>query len=117
MDISVVAQVPTFWANLHVGLRPEFDGEPYSVEFARGFIEPFATEKGLFLSVTKTTYIYPRGSEPGIVIGFIHYPSQQIPNRDLLNNAIQLGKLLMKELRQIRVSIITHEETYVLSSE
>lgn len=68
---------------------------------------------GLCVTLETVDYIYTGGLESGVRIGLINYP--RFPETDILQHAINLGKIIAEENGQISFSIIDPVVTYYFS--
>ena len=101
-------------AKIWLGLREGYTSNYFTMAELGKVIGEWCTEKKQCVSITPTNYIYVQtdetgeGKEYGAVIGFINYPRYPQSQAEIRNRAIDLGKLLMKEFKQYRVSITFH---------
>lgn len=90
----------------------------HSLEDALAVVQEFADASegtpGGCVTVTPTTFVYVRGSEPGVAVGFINYPRFPSSEAAVVAKAIELGRLLKKRLQQKRVSIVTPTKTIMV---
>ena len=78
---------------------------------ARNTCRAFA-ERGTCVNVSETTYIYKGGEEKGVKVSFLTYPRfPEYKGMVMRNDAIDLGMLLMKDLRQESFMIHSHDGT------
>ena len=70
------------------------------LEFLRSYITDFA------VSVQRTDYIYPGGSEPGIVVGLMNYARFPQDPKQLFKHAESLAEALKARFNQRRVSVV-----------
>ena len=111
---------PTYYANICVGLRPAYNQHITNTELngmrkhAFNLCQNYCDEVGLGLTFTETNYIYTDGNEPGLIIGLINYPRFPKDKQDIHNNSQELGKILLKELEQERLSIIYPDVTIMI---
>lgn len=101
----------TFWANIYVGLREEYDGKTHYSEWAIEICQDYCTEVGLGVTVTETIFVYSGGREPGIIVGLIQYPRFPTTELDIMRKAKELGRRLMIAFNQLRISIVTTHRT------
>ena len=124
--------VDTFWATIFVGLKDtkksteETRNIIYNKEVAEYICQKYCDEFGLCVSFTPTTYIYtsnPKklytglGREPGLIVQLINYPRFPDTPKNIKNHALKLGKLLQKELKQYKVTIMMPDKTIMLEEE
>jgi len=55
-------------------------------------------EKGACVNVVETEYIYKYGMEQGVIVEFINYPRFPKTPDQVIRDAFQLGKMLMRGL-------------------
>lgn len=73
---------------------------------AREACRQFCLERGLCVTVTRTTYIYSGGEEAGVAVGLINYPRFPTERGDLANLARELGEFLMEWLHQMSFTVV-----------
>lgn len=110
----MIVAVPSFGATIYAGLRPGYFGRPYSYAMALGIARRYADEVGLCVTVTKTTFVYRGGLEPGVIVGLINYPRYPSEPRKIREHALTLAERLREGLCQNRVSIVFPDETVML---
>lgn len=103
--------VDNYEAKIWVGLRAEYTDLYFSTMEVMDIVHPWCNENKQCVTVSKTDYVYVQtdetgvGHEPGVIIGFINYPRYPLSKAEIKNRAMDLGKKLMKSLKQHRVSI------------
>jgi len=101
-------------AKIWLGLREGYTDKYFYMKDVGKVVSEWCTEKKQCVSISATNFIYVKtdetgeGMEHGAVIGFINYPRYPQSKAEIKNRAIDLGKLLMKEFKQYRVSITFH---------
>jgi hypothetical protein len=108
---------PTIYANIYVGLKEGYEGTTYDSDVAYKLCQDYIDEVGLCVTFTKTEYIYTKGNESGLIIGLINYPRFPSDRESIKHHALALSKILLKELRQYRLSIVMDDYTYMLEAE
>ena len=115
LDINRVHSY-TYEIKIYCGLRQGYSKELpiYDLEDVSDVCQAYCDEKGFCVTVSPTEFIYKDGFEPGAVIGIINYP--RFPNTidELRARALELGKILLKEMDQERLSIVMPRETIML---
>lgn len=106
--------VPTFTATIYAGLRPGYSGWRFSHARAARIVQRYCDEVGLCATVTRTRFVYTRGSEPGVVVGLINYPRFPSTPEQIQAHALELGERLRRGLRQQRVSVVFPDVTVML---
>jgi len=96
----------TFWVNIWIA------GDLATAEDICG---KWCDEVGACVTVTPTNYIYTRGSESGVCVGFINYPRFPADPEDIQARARQLAEKLLTGLNQQSYSIETPDETVWVS--
>ena len=86
------------------------------VEKAKEVCQAFCDKKGECVTVTPTTYIYTGGAEEGMAIGFINYARFPRSCTAIDNRALSLAELLLKELEQDSVSMVSDNTSIFLSN-
>lgn len=105
------AACQTYEVKIYCGLRVGYSDVVLDPAQARLVCHEFANRVKTCVSVTDTEYVYVGGSEPGIVVGLMNYPRFPKREDEMRAHAEELAVLLMKELRQFRVSMVTPEYT------
>lgn len=111
-----IATIPTFFANIYVGLQQGYDGPHKTVAEAREICQIYCDDVKLGLTLTPTEFIYVNGCEPGVVVGLINYPRFPKTNEEVEAHALTLGELLMKTMNQYRVSVMTNVNAHLLEN-
>lgn len=113
--------VKTFWATIFVGTKNIKEDIIYHLGVAEYICQEYCNEVGLCVSFTPTTYIYTKnpqrlnsGQEPGIIIQLINYPRFSDSLENIEKKAVKLAKLLKKQLRQYKITIMMPEKTIML---
>jgi hypothetical protein len=104
----------SFNVQIWCGLRLEYTDRHFSIEDVRRICDKYVNNIGDCVTITSTEYRYVGGSEDGVMIGYINYPRFPRTNEEILKRAIDLAKLLKKELCQNRVSVVAPDKTYML---
>jgi hypothetical protein len=107
----------TFIATIHVGLKIRNTGEVQGIEKAMSICQKFVDGIGECVSFTPTQYIYTNGNEKGLIIEFIQYPRFPRSEEEILSRALTLAEMLMKELSQYKVTVVTPDNTYMLEND
>lgn len=108
--------VNTFVATLHVGLKVRRTGEIHPLSKAKEIIQAYTDGVGLCATVTETDYIYTKGSEPGIIVGFINYPRFPASATQISQHVSVLATKLMIGLNQLRVTIVYPDTTVMFTN-
>lgn len=106
--------MPTFTATIYCGLRPGYSGTAYEPQMARDIIAQYISAHPICVTVTPTEFIYPSGSEPGVIVGLINYPRFPQSPAAIKDHALFLADRLRHGLGQHRVSIVMPNETVML---
>jgi hypothetical protein len=109
--------VDTITANIFLGLKAGYDGKVFNRNVAKLLCQEYVDTIGLAVTFTKTEFLYTKGNESGIIIGLINYPRFPSDYETIKNHAITLAKILQKNLKQYRVSIVMNDKTYMLEEE
>jgi hypothetical protein len=111
-----MTKVPTYIATIYVGLKYQYDGDVMPFEEAERVIQEWVDKIGMCVTVTRTNYIYTKGNEPGLIIGFINYPRFPSTPEEIQFKALDLAQILLKEYKQMQLSIVFPEETIMISN-
>jgi len=112
----------TYIANIYVGTRPGYNDIHDHLLISNkqkiiSICQKYCDDVGLGLTVTDTEFIYTNGNEPGIIVGLINYPRFPATRIEIKATAIDLAKILLKELKQERLSIVLSDETIMIEKE
>ena len=108
--------ITSYTATIYVGLKHGYDGEIQSFDRVEQIIQAWVDKLGMCVTVTPTKYVYTKGNEPGIIVGFINYPRFPSTPEQIQYNALDLAQILLKECKQMQVSIVFPEKTMMLSN-
>ncbi len=98
------------------GLKERDTEVLHTIEEVNAICQKFVDEVGECVSVTPTEFIYTKGNENGVVIGFIQYPRFPRKKKQIKKRAIQLGTMLIFELNQYKVTVTTPSKSYMLEN-
>lgn len=110
-------KVTTFTAQIYVGLKNTYTGEVLGENLLWDVCQKYCDEVGFCVTFTKTNYIYSNGNEPGVIVGIINYPRFPTTPLFIKERALILAKLLQKEAKQHKVSVVFPDETIMIESE
>ncbi|BBI90504.1 hypothetical protein HYO65_gp112 [Tenacibaculum phage PTm1] len=112
-----VVEVTTFYANIYVGLREQYTENIYNINDVNNVVDFYIKAiGGDCVTITPTQYRYLDGFDDGVIVGFINYPRFERSNEEITQRALKLGELLMKTLKQNRVSVVTPTKTFMLTN-
>lgn len=107
---------PTFTATIYVGTKEGRTFDPnaklHSISEIENICQEYCNARGLCVTVTTTRFVYTGGYEFGAAVGLINYPRFPKENKDILDTAIELARILKKSLGQLGVSVVTPQLTY-----
>lgn len=106
--------VPTYWANIYLGLKEGYDGPVSDVEVVKMFCEDYCKEFERCVTITPTHFVYINGSEPGVIIGLINYPRHPKTSEEIHRLALVLAGALANKFNQMRVTVVFPDETIML---
>lgn len=109
-------KVKSFNVQIWVGLKEGYDGIENPIDLVYNICNKYVNENTYCVSVTETKFFYYEGYENGAVIGLINYARFPSSKRKILKHAFKLGEILMKELKQHRISITTPNNSYLLQN-
>jgi hypothetical protein len=107
----------SFNVQIWVGLREGYTDKVHTIEEVRAICDKWVNEVKDCVTITPTEFIYVDGSEQGVIVGYINYPRFPRSKIAITDRAIALASRLKIGLGQIRVSVVTPEETYMLEDE
>lgn len=99
-----------------VGLREAYTDVIRPIEVVELIVDKFVNDVKDCVTITKTDFRYVDGNEPGVVIGWINYPRFPRTPSEITERALELARTLMYELGQLRVSVTTPDDTYMIES-
>lgn len=111
-----MTRVPTYNATIYVGLKHHYDGDIMPFEQVEQIIQDWVDKIGMCVTVTRTKYVYTKGSEPGIIVGFINYPRFPATPDQIQYKALDLSQILLNECKQMQLSIVFPDETLMISN-
>jgi hypothetical protein len=109
--------VDTFTATINLGLKERYDGATHSIKEVESICQEYCNKIGLSVTITPVKFIYTNGNEDGCAVGFINYPRFPSDNETITKHAISIGKILLKEFNQFRISIVCTNKTYLIEEE
>src|SRR5574338_431721 len=110
-------RLPTFYANIYLGLRQGYSDKVCSVEDVREWLQEYCNNVKLGVTLTPTEFIYVDGREPGVIVGLINYPRFPRHADNVKQAALDIAKGLMELCHQERVSVVCSDETIMLEKE
>lgn len=112
---SNMDMVKTYTATIYVGFKETKTGEIRDISIAKKICQDYCDAVGLCVTIKPTEFIYTNGSEPGCEIGLINYPRFPAKWYTIMENAMKIAEQLKESYKQCRVTIVTPEETVMLS--
>lgn len=100
-----------------VGLREQYTETIHSIDDVRDMCDNYVNEVKDCVTITPTEYRYVNGSEPGVVVGWIQYPRFPRKRKEILRRALKLADILMRELGQFKVTVVTQNKSYMLEND
>lgn len=98
------------------GLKIHNTGYIYSLLDVESFIQKHADELGECVTITPTKFIYTKGNENGVVIGYINYLRFPKEKEILKSRALELAEKMLIYFNQSRISITCPDETFMLTN-
>lgn len=112
-----ITTVPTFTASIYVGLMERETGLATPPSVAKFKVKEYVNAVGLCVTYTETEFIYTNGGEPGFIVGLINYPRFPSSSEQIKAHAIAIAEMLLKECKQLRVTVVMPNETVMISAE
>jgi len=106
----------TYNAQIWVGLREAYGDTVHSIADVEKIVDRFVNDTKDCVTITPTDFRYVDGHEPGVIIGWINYPRFPRTPSEITERALSLARTLLYELGQLRVSVTTPDDTYMLES-
>ena len=104
----------TFNATIQLGFKEHYDGTIHAITEVEEICQNYCDDVGLCVTITPTKYIYKNGNEEGCSIGLINYPRFPSSPKIILDKAIKLSWILLKEFNQFKISIVCNDKTYMI---
>jgi hypothetical protein len=111
----VTTDEATFTATIYVGFKETLTGNLVDVVKVYETIQKYVDQIGLCVTVTPTSFVYTRGGEEGLAIGFINYPRFPSTPEEIMKKANDLGLELLAVCKQINISIVFPDRTIMLT--
>jgi hypothetical protein len=112
----------TFTSRIYIGFK-EYTGERiHSFEEARDIVLEYCKKYEVFLSLTPTTFFYPRskavlsGSSPGAFVELVSQPRSFRSKYDLVQISIEIAKLFIFHFKLNSVLIVTSDQSFLVDS-
>jgi hypothetical protein len=99
-----------------VGLREAYTDKIHTIGEVEEIVDKFVNDVKDCVTITPTDFRYVDGHEPGVIIGWINYPRFPRNPSEITERALTLARALLYDLGQLRVSITTPDDTYMLES-
>lgn len=116
MNNQKIKKEKTFNAIIFLGLKETHTGIVHSFEDIRFICQKYVDRIGQCVNISNTEFVYTNGTEPGVRIEFIQYPRFPLFHDEIKSQAIELATELMYKFNQLRVSIVTSSDTYMISN-
>ncbi len=82
---------------------------------AETLIHNWVDKVGQCVTVTRTKYIYTKGGEPGLIIGFINYPRFTNTPQQITEKVFELAEILLKGYKQMNLTVVLPGMTHMIS--
>jgi len=109
--------VISFNVQIWVGLREGYSDVVYTIDDVRKVCDEWVNNVKDCVTITPTEFRYVDGNEPGVIVGYINYPRFPRTKMQIIDRAVTLASKLKLALGQLRVSVVTPDETYLLGDE
>ena len=107
----------TYKVDIWVGLKDGYDNKViHTLDDVRAICDKWVNEITECVSITPTELRYPNGYEPAVIIGLIAYPRFPRKRKEIKNRAFELAKILLIELKQHRLTVVTTKKSYMLEN-
>lgn len=110
-------EVKTFEAKIWMGLKEGYDGKIHNILEAQEICRKYVNDVKLCVTLTPTEFFYVNGEEQGVVVGLIQYPRFVISEKEIKEKAIELARIMMREFKQFRCTVVTTDQTYMLEND
>lgn len=116
MDEITTEITPSFNVQIWLGISEGYGGYTHLIEEVVEVCQKFVDKKKECVTITPTEFVYTGGCEPGVVIGFIMYPRFVRSQNEIVERAVELGKILLTKFKQNRITITTPLESIMLKN-
>jgi hypothetical protein len=107
----------TFEAKISLGFREGYTNIIHSLDEVKKICQQYCNEVGLCVTITPTNFVYVNGQEEGCFIGLINYPRFPTASDYILKTALDLAQIFLEKFKQLKVSVICNDKTYMIESE
>lgn len=107
----------SFNVQIWCGLRESYTDKIHTLEETEHICENFVNDIKECITITPTKFKYVGGSEDGFIIGLISYPLYPRKQKEILNRAFTLSEILLRELKQEKITITTPHKSYTLQKQ
>ena len=108
----------TYKVEIWVGLKEGYDSTfIHTVDDVRIICDKWVNEVKDCVTITPTEFHYVDGAEPGVIIGLIAYPRFLRRPKSIRKRAFKLAEILMVELKQHRLTVVTTKKSYMLENQ
>jgi hypothetical protein len=112
-----MTSVETYTAKIYLGFKEGYWDYSFlsPMNMLRQTIKEYINnDHPMCVNITETHYIYVDGSEVGACIELINYPRFPSTPIEIRNQAFALADILKEKFKQVRLSIVCTDQTYML---
>jgi hypothetical protein len=106
--------VDTYEAKISLGFREGYTDVVHTLDEVKQICQDHCNNVKLCVTITPTNFVYVDGQEPGCLIGLINYPRFPATPFEIKCMAIRLAKIFLNEFKQLKVSVICSDKTYMI---
>lgn len=111
-----IKELDAYNVDIYMGLKERESGMIHSVEELKDRLQEYCDIVGECVHVMECDYIYKKGREPGVKIGFIQYPRFPKSKEQMVERAKELSEGLMDLFNQLRVTIVTPSKSIMITN-
>jgi hypothetical protein len=108
---------PTYEVKISLGFREEYTDVIHNINEVQQICQDYCNNIKLCVTITPTNFVYVDGQEPGCFIGLINYPKFPSTPATILKHAFRLAEIFLEEFKQLKVSVICNDQTYMIERE
>ena len=108
--------IPTFEAKISLGFREGYTDIVHSIDEVKEICQKYCNEVGLCVTITPTNFVYVDGQEEGCFIGLINYPRFPTTSDYISKTALELAQIFLEKFKQLKISVICNDKTYMIES-
>ncbi len=101
---------PSFSSQIFVGLVNETTNQLYAIDFVKILCKQYCDQFNWSVAITPTDLLYKDGYQPGCIVTCTKIISQDI----IIENSLNLAKLLIKEMGKSGLIVVFSDQTVLV---